>query len=150
MPSAAAGSTLPGRYGRIVSENLRRTHFRPAAPPGRGWPRLPGRDGSVEQLPRRRDHGVSRLRHAGLSRAAIHRAAELGRRPVRLLERKETAMTAQTEDIVRERATATKHLTHADRVAQGKDARGQAPLEAHAEFTPEDSRDPVGLLMEQG
>jgi uncharacterized protein (DUF2252 family) len=59
-------------------------------------------------------------------------------------------MTAQTEDTVRERATATKQLTHADRAAQGKDARGQAPLEAHAEFTPEDSRDPVGLLMEQG
>src|ERR1700751_2789829 len=113
MPSAAAGSTLPGRYGRIGSENVRRTHFGPAAPPGHGWPRLPCRDGSVEPLPRCRDHGVSRLWHAGLSRAAIHRAAELGRRPVRLLERKEAAMTAKTENTVRERATATKRLTHA-------------------------------------
>jgi uncharacterized protein (DUF2252 family) len=59
-------------------------------------------------------------------------------------------MTAKTENTVRERATATKRLTHADQVAQGKDARDRAPLEAHAEFTPDKSRDPVGLLMEQG
>jgi uncharacterized protein (DUF2252 family) len=58
-------------------------------------------------------------------------------------------MTAKTEGTVRERATAGKRLTHADRVAQGKDARGLAPLEAHAEFTPDKSRDPVGLLLEQ-
>jgi uncharacterized protein (DUF2252 family) len=31
----------------------------------------------------------------------------------------------------------------------GKDARAQAPLESHAEFTPDAARDPVGLLLEQ-
>jgi uncharacterized protein (DUF2252 family) len=50
---------------------------------------------------------------------------------------------------VRERAAAGEQLSHADQVAQGKDARGLAPLEAHAEFTPDKSRDPVGLLLEQ-
>jgi len=40
-------------------------------------------------------------------------------------------------------------LTRADRVARGKDARVVAPLESHAEFTPDASRDPVGLLLEQ-
>jgi uncharacterized protein (DUF2252 family) len=42
-----------------------------------------------------------------------------------------------------------KQLTHADRVAKGKDARALAPLESHADFTPEKSRDPVGLLLGQ-
>jgi uncharacterized protein (DUF2252 family) len=40
-------------------------------------------------------------------------------------------------------------LSRADRVAQGKDARAVAPLEAHAEFAPGKSRDPVGLLLGQ-
>jgi uncharacterized protein (DUF2252 family) len=31
----------------------------------------------------------------------------------------------------------------------GKDARAQAPLESHAEFTPDPARDPVALLLEQ-
>jgi uncharacterized protein (DUF2252 family) len=31
----------------------------------------------------------------------------------------------------------------------GKDARAQAPLESHAEFTSDRARDPVGLLLEQ-
>ena len=43
----------------------------------------------------------------------------------------------------------TKRLTHADRVARGKDARVLAPLESHAEFAPDRSRDPIGLLLEQ-
>jgi uncharacterized protein (DUF2252 family) len=47
------------------------------------------------------------------------------------------------------RAETAERLTHADRVAMGKDARGTAPLESHAEFTPDKSRDPVGLLLEQ-
>ncbi len=34
-------------------------------------------------------------------------------------------------------------------MARGKDARGLAPLESHAEFRPGKSRDPVGLLLEQ-
>ena len=41
------------------------------------------------------------------------------------------------------------HLSRADRVARGKDARAVAPLESHAEFKPGESRDPVGLLLEQ-
>jgi uncharacterized protein (DUF2252 family) len=41
------------------------------------------------------------------------------------------------------------HLSRADRVARGKDARALAPLESHAEFAPGRSRDPVGLLLGQ-
>ena len=41
------------------------------------------------------------------------------------------------------------HLSRADRVARGKDARAVAPLESHAEFSPGRSRDPVGLLLGQ-
>ncbi len=40
-------------------------------------------------------------------------------------------------------------LSRADRVARGKDARTVAPLESHAEFVPDGSRDPVGLLLGQ-
>src|SRR6476619_8487513 len=47
------------------------------------------------------------------------------------------------------RASDVKPLSHADREARGKDARAVAPLESHAEFTPDASRDPVGLLLEQ-
>ena len=39
--------------------------------------------------------------------------------------------------------------TRADRVARGKDARAWAPLESHAQFAPDGSRDPVGLLLGQ-
>jgi uncharacterized protein (DUF2252 family) len=58
-------------------------------------------------------------------------------------------MTATTERTVQERARTGERLTHADRVALGKDARALAPLESHAEFAPDRSRDPVGLLLEQ-
>ena len=44
-------------------------------------------------------------------------------------------------------APAVEHLSRADRVAVGKDARVVAPLESHAEFSP--GRDPVGLLLGQ-
>jgi uncharacterized protein (DUF2252 family) len=47
------------------------------------------------------------------------------------------------------RAETAGPLSRADRVARGKDARAVAPLEAHAEFTPAGTRDPVGLLLEQ-
>ena len=70
-------------------------------------------------------------------------------------------MTVTTENATRER-TASKpslrastrtgperRLSRADRVARGKDARTLAPLESHAEFTPDASRDPVGLLLKQ-
>ena len=40
-------------------------------------------------------------------------------------------------------------MSRADRVAKGKDARSLAPLQAHAQFAPDASRDPVGLLLEQ-
>jgi Uncharacterized protein conserved in bacteria (DUF2252) len=40
-------------------------------------------------------------------------------------------------------------LTRADLVARGKDPRASAPLESHAVFAPDGSRDPVGLLLEQ-
>jgi uncharacterized protein (DUF2252 family) len=47
------------------------------------------------------------------------------------------------------RAGPSEQLSRADREAQGKDARAVAPLESQAEFTPDRSRDPVGLLLEQ-
>ena len=47
------------------------------------------------------------------------------------------------------RAKTVEHLSRADRVARGKDARAAAPLESQAEFTPAAGRDPVGLLVEQ-
>jgi uncharacterized protein (DUF2252 family) len=47
------------------------------------------------------------------------------------------------------RASRTGQLSRADRVARGKDARAAAPLDSHAEFQPDRSRDPVGLLLEQ-
>ena len=47
------------------------------------------------------------------------------------------------------RAGAVEHLSRADRVARGKEARARAPLDSHAEFAPGKSRDPVGLLLKQ-
>jgi uncharacterized protein (DUF2252 family) len=41
------------------------------------------------------------------------------------------------------------HLSRADRVAKGKDARAVAPVESNAEFSPRPKRDPVGLLLGQ-
>jgi hypothetical protein len=70
-------------------------------------------------------------------------------------------MTVRTEDATRIgrsaartsrggfAAAAAEQLSRADRVARGKDARALAPLESHAEFAPDASRDPVGLLLEQ-
>jgi uncharacterized protein (DUF2252 family) len=70
-------------------------------------------------------------------------------------------MTVQTEDATRVgrsaartsrgglAAAAAEQLSRADRVARGKDARALASLESHAEFAPDASRDPVGLLLEQ-
>ena len=39
--------------------------------------------------------------------------------------------------------------TTAERKAQGKAARDQAPLESHAEIGPDAGRDPVGLIVGQ-
>jgi uncharacterized protein (DUF2252 family) len=63
-------------------------------------------------------------------------------------------MAVKTENATRASAgrpaqAEAERLTRADRVARGKDARAFAPLESHAEFTPDRSRDPVGLLLEQ-
>ena len=41
------------------------------------------------------------------------------------------------------------HLSRADRVARGKAARAEAPVDSHAEFRPGRERDPVGLLLGQ-
>jgi uncharacterized protein (DUF2252 family) len=49
----------------------------------------------------------------------------------------------------RAEAAPEEHLSRADRMALGKDARAVAPLESHAEFRPGTSRDPVGLLLDQ-
>ncbi len=46
-------------------------------------------------------------------------------------------------------ASDAEQLSRADRVARGKDARAVAPLESHAQFRPDGSRDPVGLLLGQ-
>ena len=69
-------------------------------------------------------------------------------------------MTVKTEDAARGGRSAARtsrrgsgaggeQLSRADRTARGEDARAVAPLESHAEFTPDASRDPVGLLLEQ-
>ena len=70
-------------------------------------------------------------------------------------------MTVKTEGAVAERSGArasgrgpartgtAEHLSRADRVALGKDARAVAPLESHGEFSPGRGRDPVGLLLGQ-
>src|SRR6516162_6475769 len=71
-------------------------------------------------------------------------------------------MTVKTEDAARRGRSAARapgggrarggtgeQLSRADRVARGKDARAAAPLESHAQFGPDRSRDPVGLLLEQ-
>src|SRR6516225_4071134 len=69
-------------------------------------------------------------------------------------------MTVKTKDAARGGRSAARtsrrgsgaggeQLSRADRAARGKDARAQAPLESQAEFTPDASRDPVGLLLEQ-
>ena len=52
-------------------------------------------------------------------------------------------------DRARARAGSGEQLPRADRAARGKKARALAPLDSHAEFTPGQSRDPVGLLLAQ-
>ena len=47
------------------------------------------------------------------------------------------------------RAGTVEQLSRADRAARGKDARAVTPLDSHAEFQPDGSRDPVGLLLSQ-
>jgi uncharacterized protein (DUF2252 family) len=65
----------------------------------------------------------------------------------------EGGMTVQAEGRTARRSGAqagtVEQLSRAERVARGKDARAVAPLESHAEFVPDGSRDPVGLLLGQ-
>jgi Uncharacterized protein conserved in bacteria (DUF2252) len=70
-------------------------------------------------------------------------------------------MTAVVDDVATRNSTARasrgraglpptgEDVSRRDRVAQGKDARAVAPLDAHAEIGPDGSRDPVGLLLGQ-
>ena len=70
-------------------------------------------------------------------------------------------MTVKTEGVAARRSAArasgpgpgqngtVEHLSRADRVARGQDARALAPLESNAEFSPGPGRDPVGLLLGQ-
>ena len=58
------------------------------------------------------------------------------------------AAGARTSGRGRAGAAAAEPLSRADRAAQGKDARAAAPLESHAEFAPDGSRDPVGLTAD--
>ena len=70
-------------------------------------------------------------------------------------------MTVKTKNAAAERSGArasgrhqaqngtVEHLSPADRVARGKDARAVAALGSHAEFSPGRGRDPVGLLLGQ-
>src|SRR4029453_677195 len=53
-------------------------------------------------------------------------------------------------DSTRDRGAAKAvHLSPEQRAASRKAARAKAPLEAHAEFRPAKSRDPVALLLRQ-
>jgi hypothetical protein len=56
--------------------------------------------------------------------------------------RKTTATPSESDD-------GFKRLSPEERAAAGKAARAKAPLEAHADFQPKRSRDPVALLLSQ-
>jgi uncharacterized protein (DUF2252 family) len=56
---------------------------------------------------------------------------------------------ARTADGRPRHHVAKEPLSHADRVAQGKDARALTPVESNAEFDSPRSRDPIGLLLGQ-
>jgi hypothetical protein len=49
----------------------------------------------------------------------------------------------------RQSNTGAERLSPEERAAEGKAARVKAPLEAHAEFQPRKTRDPVALLLSQ-
>src|SRR5690348_17074221 len=118
----------------------------------RTYPATPAHPTGREAAPGPWNHSASRTRRT----AAGH---VLGF--AYLLRPTGVAMTVKTKDAARERTaskaparnsarTRTKErLSRADQVARGRDARALAPLESHAEFTPDKSRDPVGLLLEQ-
>jgi uncharacterized protein (DUF2252 family) len=59
------------------------------------------------------------------------------------------ARAAKTAPAPVRSAAGASRLSREQRVASGKAARASAPLEAHAEFRPAPSRDPVALLLSQ-
>jgi uncharacterized protein (DUF2252 family) len=67
----------------------------------------------------------------------------------------ETDMTTVTRRAAATRSASptavaqAEQMSRFERVARGKDARAVAPRGSHGDFTPQRSRDPVGLLLEQ-
>jgi uncharacterized protein (DUF2252 family) len=62
---------------------------------------------------------------------------------------KRPARAAKTARALTRSAAEASRLSPEQRAASGKAARAKAPLEAHAEFRPAPSRDPVALLLSQ-
>ena len=60
-----------------------------------------------------------------------------------------TAKAAEAAAASDRRDVGADRLTAEQRVALGKRARAAVPLEAHGEFRPAESRDPVALLLDQ-
>jgi uncharacterized protein (DUF2252 family) len=58
-------------------------------------------------------------------------------------------VTRKTTSTPRKDVAEPQGLSPEERAAVGKAARAQAPLQAHAEFQPKESRDPVALLLSQ-
>jgi uncharacterized protein (DUF2252 family) len=58
-------------------------------------------------------------------------------------------VTRKTASTPRKDVAEPQRLSPEERAAAGKAARAQAPLQAHADFQPEKSRDPVALLLSQ-
>ena len=67
----------------------------------------------------------------------------------RAAARKSRSSSTQASGRGPARPGTVEQLSRADRVARGKDARGVAALESHAEFSPGRERDPIGLLLGQ-
>src|SRR6266516_5492215 len=99
------------------------------------------RAGDVKMRPRIYEvkiRGIAGFAPLWRQRGVVMAATATGRRSGARASR---PRAAQAETVV--------HLSRADRVARGKDARAVAPLESHGEFAPGGSRDPVGLLLGQ-
>jgi uncharacterized protein (DUF2252 family) len=60
-----------------------------------------------------------------------------------------SGVTRKTTSTPRKDVAESQRLSPEERAATGKAARAQAPLQAHADFQPEKSRDPVALLLSQ-
>ena len=62
---------------------------------------------------------------------------------------KRPARASKTAPALTRSAAGASRLSREERVASGKAVRAKVPLEAHAEFGPAPSRDPVALLLSQ-